>query len=49
MGFGESEATELHNPDLIKHIKKENLAWLGHVIRINQAGVAEKVYESKLE
>jgi hypothetical protein len=25
------------------------LAWLGHVIRINQAGVAEKVYESKLE
>jgi hypothetical protein len=47
MGFEESEATQ--SPHQVKHIKGKTLAWLGYIIRINQAGVAEKVSESKVE
>jgi hypothetical protein len=39
----------IQTSDLVTHIKRENLEWLSHVIRINQTGVAKKVSESNPE
>jgi hypothetical protein len=37
------------SPDIVTEIKVRRLEWLGHIIRMDGARMAEKVFVSKLE